>query len=338
MKASGPCKILVVDDGHWPCPACAGSLDLYGKAADFETMGLPDGGQVGHLLHVTVADVDTGEVCLPDNFGITVFLEFCGLKRQGTVPAPGIDAHDPHAFFGEKKGAFTVHAGTFEQVGFRAPRLVGTGLNEHDIQGLQLIFDSVEFLFHIFSRDALAVGFVGDQGKGTPEYCDVLGRVDIITGTLGKALGGASGGYTSGRREIVGWLRQRSRPYLFSNTVAPSIVSASVKVLDILKESNELRAKLSENTQYFRREMTGLGFDILPGTHPIVPVMLGDAMLAQKMAARMLEKGVYVVGFFYPVVPKGKARIRTQISAAHSRKDLDYAIRMFKEVKDELGI
>ena len=179
---------------------------------------------------------------------------------------------------------------------------------------------------------------MGDSGKGTHEYCQVMGRVDIITGTLGKALGGASGGYTSARKEIVELLRQRSRPYLFSNTVAPSIVSASVKVLDILKESNELRDKLSENTQYFRREMSRLGFDILPGTHPIVPVMLGDAVLAQKMAARMLEKGVYVVGFFYPVVPKGQARIRTQISAAHSRKDLDYAIRMFKEVKEELGI
>jgi len=186
--------------------------------------------------------------------------------------------------------------------------------------------------------DSHAVGFMGNSGKGTHEYCQVMDRVDIITGTLGKALGGASGGYTSARKEIVDLLRQRSRPYLFSNTVAPSIVSASVKVLDILKKSNELRAKLFENTKYFRREMTRLGFDILPGTHPIVPVMLGDAVLAQKMAASMLEKGVYVVGFFYPVVPKGKARIRTQISAAHSREDLDFAIRMFKEVKEELGI
>ena len=165
-----------------------------------------------------------------------------------------------------------------------------------------------------------------------------MDRVDIITGTLGKALGGASGGYTSARKEIVELLRQRSRPYLFSNTVAPSIVQASVKVIDIIKESNELRVKLSENTHYFRQEMTRLDFNILSGTHPIVPLMLGDAVLAQKMAARMLEKGVYVIGFFYPVVPKGKARIRTQISAAHSRKDLDYAIRMFKEVKAELGI
>lgn len=186
--------------------------------------------------------------------------------------------------------------------------------------------------------DSHAVGFMGENGRGTHEYCDVMDRVDIITGTLGKALGGASGGYTSARKEIVELLRQRSRPYLFSNTVAPSIVMASLKVLDVLKESNELRVKLSENTRYFRKEMTRLGFNILPGTHPIVPVMLGDAVLAQKMAARMLEKGVYVVGFFFPVVPKGEARIRTQISAAHSQEDLEFAVRMFGEVKAELGI
>jgi glycine C-acetyltransferase len=205
-----------------------------------------------------------------------------------------------------------------------------------DLKGICDLADQYDAM--VMVDDSHAVGFMGDSGKGTHEYCRVMGRVDIITGTLGKALGGASGGYTSARKEIVELLRQRSRPYLFSNTVAPSIVSASVKVMDILKESNELRVKLSENTRYFRQEMTRLGFNILPGTHPIVPVMLGDAVLAQKMAARMLEKGVYVVGFFYPVVPKGKARIRTQISAAHSRKDLDYAIRMFKEVKEELGI
>jgi glycine C-acetyltransferase len=205
-----------------------------------------------------------------------------------------------------------------------------------DLKGICDLADQYDAM--VMVDDSHAVGFMGDSGKGTHEYCRVMGRVDIITGTLGKALGGASGGYTSARKEIVELLRQRSRPYLFSNTVAPSIVSASLKVLDILKDSNELRDKLSENTLYFRREMTRLGFNILSGTHPIVPVMLGDAVLAQKMAARMLEKGVYVVGFFYPVVPKGKARIRTQISAAHSRKDLDYAIRMFKEVKEELGI
>ncbi len=205
-----------------------------------------------------------------------------------------------------------------------------------DLKGICDLADQYDAM--VMVDDSHAVGFMGENGKGTHEYCQVMDRVDIITGTLGKALGGASGGYTSDRKEIVELLRQRSRPYLFSNTVAPSIVAASVKVLEILKESNELRNKLAENTRYFRREMTRLGFDILPGTHPIVPVMLGEAVLAQKMAARMLEKGVYVVGFFYPVVPKGQARIRTQMSAAHSREDLDYAVRMFKEVKDELGI
>ena len=186
--------------------------------------------------------------------------------------------------------------------------------------------------------DSHAVGFMGDEGRGTHEFCQVMGRVDIITGTLGKALGGASGGYTSGRKEIIDMLRQRSRPYLFSNTVAPSIVMASLKVLDLLTSSNELRTRLHENTRYFRKVMTDLGFDILPGTHPIVPVMLGDAVLAQNMAARLLEKGVYVIGFSFPVVPKGKARIRTQISAAHSRKDLEFAVKMFGEVKQEMGI
>ncbi len=185
--------------------------------------------------------------------------------------------------------------------------------------------------------DSHAVGFMGKNGRGTHEYNDVIGRVDIITGTLGKALGGASGGYTSGRKEIVDILRQRSRPYLFSNTVAPSIVAASIKVIELLSGSDDLRVKLNDNTGFFREEMSKLGFDILPGTHPIVPVMLGDAKLAQKMAARLLEKGVYVVGFFFPVVPKGKARIRTQISAAHSREDLEFAIKMFAEVKEELG-
>ena len=186
--------------------------------------------------------------------------------------------------------------------------------------------------------DSHAVGFMGKNGKGTHEYCEVMGRVDIITGTLGKALGGASGGYTAARKEIVDILRQRSRPYLFSNTVAPAITMASIKVIDLLSENNELIEKLSENTKFFRKEMTEAGFNVLSGTHPIVPIMLGDAKLAQKMASRMLEEGVYVVGFFYPVVPKGKARIRTQISAAHSREDLKFAIDKFIKVKNELGI
>lgn len=186
--------------------------------------------------------------------------------------------------------------------------------------------------------DSHAVGFMGKHGKGTPEYNDVLGKIDIITGTLGKALGGASGGYTSGRKEIIDLLRQRSRPYLFSNTVAPSIISASLKVLDMLSSTTDLRDKLEENTKYFREGISKAGFDIKPGVHPIVPIMLGDAVIAQKMAAMLLEKGVYVIGFFYPVVPKGTARIRVQISAAHSKEDLDFAITKFKEVKEELSL
>jgi glycine C-acetyltransferase len=186
--------------------------------------------------------------------------------------------------------------------------------------------------------DSHAVGFMGDKGRGTHEYNDVVDQIDIITGTLGKALGGASGGYTSGKKEIIDILRQRSRPYLFSNTVAPSIISASLKVLDLLTESDHLREKLRENTKYFRSEMTKRGFDILPGTHPIVPLMLGDAVVAQEMASRMLEKGVYVIGFSFPVVPKGKARIRTQISAAHSMEDLKFAIEKFTEVKQEMNL
>jgi glycine C-acetyltransferase len=186
--------------------------------------------------------------------------------------------------------------------------------------------------------DSHAVGFVGEHGKGTPEFCGVMGRIDIITGTLGKALGGASGGYTSGRKEIVEMLRQRSRPYLFSNSVSPAVVAASLKALDLVGKSPALLKKLRANTSYFRKAMTEAGFDILPGTHPIVPIMLGDAVLAQTMAAKMLEKGIYVIGFCFPVVPKGKARIRTQISAAHSQKDLEFAVKAFIEVKQELGI
>jgi len=186
--------------------------------------------------------------------------------------------------------------------------------------------------------DSHAVGFMGKTGRGTPEYHDVIGRVDILTGTLGKALGGASGGYTSGRKEIIEFLRQRSRPYLFSNTVAPSIVGASLKVVELLTQSTALRDKLEANTTFFRQEMAKLGFHVLPGTHPIVPVMLGDAALATRFADAMLTKGVYVIGFSYPVVPQDKARIRTQISAAHSREDLIFAIQVFTEVKKELGI
>jgi len=186
--------------------------------------------------------------------------------------------------------------------------------------------------------DSHAVGFMGKTGRGTHEYNRVLGRVDILTGTLGKALGGASGGYTSGRRDIIEYLRQRSRPYLFSNTLAPAIAGASLKVLEMLTESTALRDKLEANTKYFREGMARLGFDILPGTHPICPVMLGDAALAGRFAEAMLKKGVYVIGFSYPVVPQGKARIRTQISAAHSWLDLEKALNAFAEVKRELKL
>jgi glycine C-acetyltransferase len=186
--------------------------------------------------------------------------------------------------------------------------------------------------------DSHAVGFMGKTGRGTHEYNHVMGRVDIITGTLGNALGGASGGYTSGRKEIIEFLRQRSRPYLFSNTLAPSIAGATLKVLELLTESTELRDKLEANTKFFREGMGKLGFNILPGTHPICPVMLGDAALATKFADAMLQKGVYVIGFSYPVVPQGRARIRTQISAAHSRRDLEKAINAFAEVKKELNL
>jgi glycine C-acetyltransferase len=184
--------------------------------------------------------------------------------------------------------------------------------------------------------DAHATGFLGKTGRGTHEYRGVMGRIDIITGTLGKALGGASGGFTSGRKEIVDLLRQRSRPYLFSNTIAPPVVAASLKALELLSASTELRDKLEENTKYFRAALTERSLTIKPGVHPIVPIMIGDAAKSQRFAARMLEKGVYVIGFFYPVVPHGTARIRTQVSAAHSREDLEFAVNAFAETNAEL--
>lgn len=186
--------------------------------------------------------------------------------------------------------------------------------------------------------DSHSTGFLGKTGRGTPEYHGVMGKVDLITGTLGKALGGASGGFTSGRRQIIEMLRQRSRPYLFSNTLAPSVVGASIAVLDLLSETTALRDKLAFNTQYFREQMTAAGFDIKPGDHPIVPVMLYDAVLAQKMADRLLEDDIYVVGFFYPVVPKNEARIRVQLSAAHDPKHLDKAIAAFVRAAKALGV
>ena len=184
--------------------------------------------------------------------------------------------------------------------------------------------------------DCHATGFMGKKGRGVHEYCNVIDRVDIITSTFGKALGGSSGGFTSGRKEIIDMLRQRSRPYLFSNTLAPSICAATLKVLEMLNKSTELRDKLEDNTHYFRKGMQQAGFDVEQGDHPIVPVMLGDANIAQEMSKKLLERGIYAIGFFFPVVPKGKARIRTQISAAHTKQDLDKAIKAFTETKGEL--
>ena len=207
----------------------------------------------------------------------------------------------------------------------------GTIAQLHKICDLADEFDAM-----VHHDDCNATGFIGKTGRGVHEYCGVMDRVDIITSTFGKALGGASGGFTSGRKEIIDMLRQRSRPYLFSNTVAPSICAATLEVIDMLSESTALRDKLEANTHYFRKGMKDAGFAIDDGDHPIVPVMLGDANLAQNMSRKLLEEGIYAIGFFFPVVPKDKARIRTQISAAHSKDDLDKAIRAFAKVRDEL--
>jgi len=205
-----------------------------------------------------------------------------------------------------------------------------------NLQGICDLADEFDAL--VMVDDSHAVGFMGDHGKGTPEFCGVMDRVDIITGTFGKALGGASGGYTAARQPIVDLLRQRSRPYLFSNTVAPAICAASIRTIELLEESTALRDKVHENARYFRSEMEKLGFDLLPGEHPIVPVMLYDPKVAHEFARRMLQKGVYVVAFCYPVVPKGKDRIRTQISAGHTKEDIDFAVKAFGEVKKEMGL
>ncbi len=222
---------------------------------------------------------------------------------------------------------------------FRLIATDGVFSMDGNIANLQGVCDLAEkYEAMVMVDDSHAVGFIGAKGKGTPEFCNVMGRVDIITGTLGKALGGASGGYTAAKKEIVELLRQRSRPYLFSNTLAPSITATTLHVLDMLERSDDLRHRLRENSRYFRQKMTALGFDLLPGEHPIIPIMLGDAKLSQEFASRMLQHGVYVVGFFYPVVPQGKARIRTQMSAAHSREDLDRAVEAFQTVGKELKV
>ena len=205
-----------------------------------------------------------------------------------------------------------------------------------NLQGICDLADEFDAL--VMVDDSHAVGFMGDHGRGTPEFCGVMDRVDIITGTFGKALGGASGGYTAARQPIVDLLRQRSRPYLFSNTVAPAICAATIRTIELLEASTALRDKVHENARYFRAEMEKLGFDLLPGEHPIVPVMLYDPKVAHEFAKRMLEKGVYVVAFCYPVVPKGKDRIRTQISAGHTKEDIDFAVKAFGEVKKEMGL
>lgn len=222
---------------------------------------------------------------------------------------------------------------------FRLIATDGVFSMDGSIANLSAICDLAEkYNAMVMVDDSHAVGFIGEKGRGTHEYCGVMGKIDIITGTLGKALGGASGGYTSGKKEVIEWLRQRSRPYLFSNTLAPSIAAASVRVLDLLKEKDDLRKRLRENSEYFRKKMSSLGFNLLPGNHPIIPVMLGDAKLAQDFAARMLTHGIYVIGFSYPVVPQGKARIRTQMSAVHTRDDLEHAIKAFEVVGKELKV
>jgi glycine C-acetyltransferase len=209
----------------------------------------------------------------------------------------------------------------------------GTFAPLHKICDLAERYDAL-----VMVDDSHATGFVGKTGRGTPELCGVQDRVDVITSTLGKALGGASGGFTTGRKEIISLLRQRSRPYLFSNSVAPSIVAAGIKVLDLLGATTELRDRLEENTLYFRKEMTARGFRIKEGTHPIVPIMLGDARLAQDLARNLLEEGIYVIGFSFPVVPKGQARIRVQISAAHEREHIDRAIEAFTKVSKKMEV
>lgn len=207
------------------------------------------------------------------------------------------------------------------------------------IANLQTICDLADkYQALVMVDDSHATGFLGKHGRGSPEYCEVADRVDILTGTLGKALGGASGGYTSGRKPLIEWLRQRSRPYLFSNTLAPAIVAASIKVLDLVEQAHDRRERLQNNSAYFRDHMQKLGFNLIPGNHPIIPIMLGDANIAQEFAIQMLEEGIYVIGFSYPVVPHGRARIRTQMCANHTTDELDQAIAAFKKVGRKLAV
>ena len=228
-----------------------------------------------------------------------------------------------------------------EAAGSRYKMIVTDGVFSMDgtIANLPVICElAAKYGAMVVVDDSHAVGFMGDNGRGTHEYHNVMDKVDIITGTLGKALGGASGGYTSGKKEVISWLRQKSRPYLFSNTLAPVIAAASVKVLDLLEGSAKLRQKLKSNARYFRKGLQDLGFDLKPGVHPIIPVMLGDAKLAKAMADRLLSEGIYVIGFSYPVVPQGQARIRTQVSAAHEQEHLDKALAAFAKIGTELNV
>ncbi|HEV2967326.1 MAG TPA: glycine C-acetyltransferase [Candidatus Dormibacteraeota bacterium] len=251
-------------------------------------------------------------------------IRLCKAKRLRFANRDMVDLERQLKDSADSRFRMIVTDGVFSMDGYLAPL--------PEICGLAERHDAIVML-----DDSHAVGFMGANGRGTHEHHGVMGRIDAISGTLGKALGGASGGYISGRRELVAMLRQRSRPYLFSNSVAPPIVAASLKVLELIRSGGDLRERLRENTTYFRKEMTEAGFDILPGEHPIVPVMVGDANLAGRIAQVMLGKGVYVVSFSYPVVPQGKARIRTQVSAAHTRDDLQRAVKAFVETREEVG-
>jgi len=272
--------------------------------------------------------VGKGDVIFSDSLNHASIIDGCRLSRAKIVAYEHNNMADLDAKLQEASGAkikMIVTDGVFS--------MDGTIAQLDKICDLADKYDAV-----VMSDECHSTGFMGKTGRGVHEYRGAMGRVDIITGTFGKALGGASGGFTSGRKEIIELLRQRSRPYLFSNTLAPSITGASITVLDMLSETTELRDKLEENTIYFRRKMTEAGFDIKPGDHPIVPIMLYDAVLSQKMAARLLEKGIYVIGFYFPVVPKGQARIRVQISAVHQKEHLDKAIAAFMDVARELKI
>jgi len=271
--------------------------------------------------------LDEGDAIISDVLNHASIIDGIRLCKAKRFRYANRDIEDLEHQLQEAKDArfrMVVTDGVFSMDGYMAPL--------PEICGLADRYDAM-----VMVDDSHAVGFIGANGRGTHEHHGVMGRIDAITGTLGKALGGASGGYVSGRKELVALLRQRSRPYLFSNSVAPPIVAASLKVLELLRSARELRERLAENTRFFRSRMTEEGFDILPGDHPIVPVMIGDAALAGRTAAAILDKGVYVVGFSYPVVPQGKARIRCQVSAAHTRDELERAVRAFVETRAEVG-